>query len=306
MTDDSPNEAEVGPWAAEKLEALQRYLDYYTRVLKNQPWRTIYLDAFAGGGRARIRSTRKITSHQEDFLALEADPAPETVAFVEGSPRRSLDINYPFDAYIFIDADPKRIAMLKALQAEYGDKRRITIRNGSAASQIDWVLSKNPTRAKHRGVAFLDPFGAHLEWRSVQGLAETGVFEVLINLPLDMAINRLLKVDAKIPETWLEQLNAFFPEGWWDEAYIKDHGLLAGLLGDGEGIAKRPDARDRLLKFYAYHLQKAFGFVSKPKLIRNTRGHPLYYLIWAGPHRAGLKGADYVLKMGDGIPRSTR
>ncbi len=44
--------------------------------------------------------------------------------------------------------------MLEALQAEYGTSRRITIRIGNAASQIDWVLSKNPTRAKHRGGRF--------------------------------------------------------------------------------------------------------------------------------------------------------
>ena len=43
---------EVGPWARDKLDALARYLEFYTKVLKNQPWRTIYLDAYAGGGRA--------------------------------------------------------------------------------------------------------------------------------------------------------------------------------------------------------------------------------------------------------------
>ena len=306
MTDDSPNEAEVGPWAAEKLNALERYLEYYTKVLKNQPWRTIYLDAFAGGGRARVRSGKKITSHQASLLDSDAEPAPEMIAFVEGSPRRSLEISHPFDSYIFIDADPRRVDMLEALRAEYGGSRKITIRNGTAASQIDWVLSKQPSRDQHRGVAFLDPFGAHLEWRSVRALAATGVFEVLINLPLDMAINRLLKVDAKIPASWRQQLDAFFPEGWWDEAYVEDHGLLAGLLSDGEGIEKRADARPRLLKFYVRHLKDAFGFVSEPKLIRNTRGHPLYYLIWAGSHPAGLKGANYILQMADETPLAKR
>jgi protein gp37 len=46
----------VGPWARDKLDALQRYLDFYTKVLKNQRWRTIYLDAYAGGGRAVVRT----------------------------------------------------------------------------------------------------------------------------------------------------------------------------------------------------------------------------------------------------------
>lgn len=47
----------VGIWAKEKLGALARYLDYYTKVLKNQIWcRTIYFDAFAGAGAAQIRT----------------------------------------------------------------------------------------------------------------------------------------------------------------------------------------------------------------------------------------------------------
>ena len=40
---------EVGAWAKEKLEALARYLDFYTKVLKNQRWRTIYVDAYTKG-----------------------------------------------------------------------------------------------------------------------------------------------------------------------------------------------------------------------------------------------------------------
>jgi hypothetical protein len=31
------------------------------------------------------------------------------------------------------------------------------------------------------------------------------------------------------------------------------------------------------------------------RLITNTRGNPLYYLIWAGPHPKGLDGANHIL-----------
>ncbi|MES3027052.1 MAG: three-Cys-motif partner protein TcmP [Pseudomonadota bacterium] len=297
---DSPLEAEVGPWAAEKLDALERYLDAYGKILKNQPWTTIYLDAFAGGGRARLRAGKRHSVGQVDFFELLGSPTPEATAFVEGSPRRSLDITYPFDSYIFIDADPRRVSMLEELKREYDGQRRITVRSGSAADEIDWVISRKPDRKRHRGVAFLDPFGAHLEWRSVKALADTGVFEVLINYPFDMAINRLLKVDGKLPDRWKEQLDAFFPDGWWDEAYREDAGLFAGMFTEEQAIEKRSDAKDRLLTFYRYHLKLAFGRVSEPKLIRNTRGHPLYYLIWAGPHPKGLQVANHILAMGEG------
>ncbi len=309
MTDDSVAEAEVGPWAVEKLDALQRYLDYFTKVLKNQDqWHTIFVDAFAGGGTSRVRSRRNATSIQGNFFEdLLGSPDPDQAQLIQGSPRRSLEIANPFDSYIFIDADPARAQMLDQLKTEYGRQRRIVVRRGTAAEEIDWVVSRGPSRNRHRGVAFLDPFGAHLEWRTVRALAKTGVFEVLINFPLDMCINRLMKVDGQLPPTWRAQLDAFFPPGWWEQAYSSDPGVLLDLLpetlSEGVSLRKRNDARDRLLAFYCKHLRDAFGLVSQPKLIRNTRGHPLYYLIWAGSHHAGLRGANYVLGMGEQVSK---
>jgi hypothetical protein len=72
----------------------------------------------------------------------------------------------------------------------------------------------------------------------------------------------------------------------------------------GNYIEKRHDYQNRLLELYRERLKEAFGFVSQPKLIRNTRSAPLYYLLWAGPNRLGLKGANYVLGMGERHRRS--
>lgn len=175
----SPRPAEVGPWAKEKLSALDQYLDYYTKILKNQRWRTLYVDAFAGGGTAVIRKTSK---HQEGQGQLIEDSTdPEQQEFIMGSPRIALDLPNPFDTYVFIDASGARISELEALCAEYGETRNIHIRPGSAESEIRWVLERNIRYATHRGVAFLDPFGAHLSWHTVEALAATRLFEVLVN-----------------------------------------------------------------------------------------------------------------------------
>lgn len=64
--------AEVGPWAKEKLDILARYLDFYTKVLKNQPWRTIYIDAFAGGGSAKVRiktNLQQLSTYSSQLIA---------------------------------------------------------------------------------------------------------------------------------------------------------------------------------------------------------------------------------------------
>jgi three-Cys-motif partner protein len=298
MTDEY-QPAEVGPWAKRKLQALERYLDFYTTVLKNQThWRTIFIDAFAGGGRARVRRRSRGADAQNPLFDEEVEAEQEEL--IRGSPRVALELANPFSTYVFIDTDRVRIAELNALKDRYKDGRIIHVREGTAASQIDWVLSHNLRPQRYRGLAFLDPFGAHIEWRTIEALAATGIFEVLINLPLQMAINRLMKVDGAIPATWRSQLDAFFPEGWWDRVYSDDQGLFAGT--DVVALpSKRPDALLRLLSFYRSHLKAAFGHVSQPKLIRNTRGTPLYYLIWAGSHPKGLQGAEHVLKMGESV-----
>lgn len=293
MTDDSIRPAEVGPWANEKLSALEAYLNYYTTRLKNQrQWTTIYLDAFAGGGKAVLRKKRKDPTAQQDLW--EEEPAAEQVEFVRGSPRRALEIRHPFHSYIFIDADPARAAMLNDFKTEFEGSRKITIREGAADDQIKWVLGHKPDPRRHRGVAFLDPFGAHLSWESVTALARTRLFEVVINFPLHMCLTRLMTKNADIRETWRTQLDSFLPPGWYDQVYESTQ----NILGD-EDIRKRPDHLERLLSWYREELRLTFGFVSEPRLIRNTKGGPLYYLLWAGPHEAGLKGADYIMRMGE-------
>lgn len=291
-----PKLAEVGPWAEQKLSALAAYLDYYTTVLKKQTWcRTIFFDAFAGGGEATIRQKPQVP---DSNVALWDEPRePDQIKLIQGSPRRALDLTNPFTRYVFVDADPMRIAELEELKSQYADTRTIDVRQGSAADEIQWLLSQNISKRTHRGVAFLDPFGAHLPWASVEALAKTGVFEAIINFPLHMAINRLMTLNSEIPMNWRVQLDEFFGPGWYDQVYETRSGLF------GSEVKKRPDAKDRLLIFYRKKLKSAFGHVSKPMLIRNTVGGPLYYLLWAGPHSAGLKGADYVLKTGEKVSR---
>ncbi len=280
--------AVVGPWAREKLDALGEYLKYYTTRLSNQRWKTIYIDAFAGGGLARVR-----THHGAPAPPLFPGELPiEEAQYIAGSPRVALQVARPFDSYIFIEQDPARVQDLRALRAEHPD-RRITVREDNADAGIAWALGFQPSRRSHRGVAFLDPFGAHLSWSTVRALAETRLFEVIVNFPLDMCLNRLVTRDpASMRESWKAQLDAFLPPGWFDVVY----GAQSGLFG--ERMWKRLDARTRLLSWYHEHLREAFGFASDARLISNTQGAPLYHLIWAGPHPAGLVGAQHIMKLG--------
>ena len=64
-----------GPWTQEKLEILSRYLDAYTTALKNQPFRLIYIDAFAGPGNWRPGSSYDEAEYGEYNDMLQGPPS---------------------------------------------------------------------------------------------------------------------------------------------------------------------------------------------------------------------------------------
>lgn len=292
----------VGPWAREKLEALGAYLDFYTTALKNQgSWlkATTFVDAFAGAGLAKLRH-RADTSFEATLLAdlqpVSADPDAEE--YVRGSPRVALDIANPFTRYVFIERDPSRVAELERMREQYGASRQIDIRQGNAEEELDELLSKALNRPGHRAVVFLDPFGMQISWRTIERLAATQQVEVMINFALGMAIQRALPRNGVLQPGWREAHDRFFGSSEWYERVYDQRSDLLGLTTE-----KRPDAGPRLLDWYRERLKRAFGNVSGARLIKNTRGGHLYYLIWAGPHPLGLKGADYILKKGERIDR---
>jgi three-Cys-motif partner protein len=282
----------VGPWAKEKLDALGQYLGFYTTVLKNQGhWLrgTTFVDAFAGPGLSQIRTKTKDVS-EPGLFAADTESEKEEIEYLKGSPRVALDIKNPFSFYIFIDNDPQRVAELTALRAEYATTRRIDVQAGDANSALEAWLSSDIDWSHQRAVVFLDPFGMQVPWSTIQALAKTKAIEIIINFPLGMAIQRLLKRSGDIPEGWQISLDTFFGSPDWRKlAYENGTDLF------GPRKSKASDAAERLLRWYRERLSAIFGHVSSARLIKNTRANPLYYLIWAGPHKKGLEGANYIL-----------
>jgi three-Cys-motif partner protein len=109
-----------------------------------------------------------------------------------------------------------------------------------------------------------------------------------------MAIQRMLTRSGTIPEGWQMSLDMFFGSPEWRKSTYEESQDLFGAK-----TQKLEDAAPRLLNWYRSRLRHVFGHVSTARLIRNTRGNPLYYLIWAGPNATGLKGANHILSKGD-------
>src|SRR5215211_9280749 len=285
----------VGPWAAEKLESLERGLDYWTTYLKNKPfWQKVYVDAFAGPGLSEVRRRPKddtpVAPGMDDLFAGadppgDSDPVEEGVRYLRGSPRVALDLKNPFDRYVFIEKDASRLADLEALREEYRGRRIIEIVPGDANAVLLAMLRSGFSKRTHRAYIFLDPFGIQVPWSTIEALAATEAIEVMLNFPMGMAIRRMMPRSGDVPEGWSISLDAFFGSPDWRRHAYDEVTDLAGRR-----TVKFADSETRLLEWYRQRLRFAFGHVSRAQLIRNTRGGRLYYMIWAADRiRQGLK-----------------
>ena len=169
-----------GPWTQEKLEILRRYLDAYTTALKNQPFRLIYVDAFAGSGSRQTRASYD----SEDYADLHA--------VIDVSPRIALEtVNKPFDRLVFIEKHTRRYESLRRLGEEF-PQRSIDFLNEDANVVLPQFCDSMGNL--DRAVVFLDPFATEVSWETIAILASTRRVDCWILFPLG-AVARMMSID---------------------------------------------------------------------------------------------------------------
>jgi three-Cys-motif partner protein len=289
----------VGPWAQEKLAYLKSYLNAYTQVLLKQKWckGTYYFDAFAGAGEAKLRKPENRKEQSNIILPTIVEEDADFTEYIQGSPRVSLEIEHPFTHYFFVENNPAHIEKLKQLKNEYSTKREITIYPGEATKHINTFIEYVNDWKKYRAVAFLDPFGMQVPWDTICAIAQKKSIEIILNLPIGTTIQRLIKRDSsKMSIKDMERLTSYFGSGEWEQiVYNYDGSKQTSFLDDTESIIKYDNAALRLVAWYKSRLEEIFGCTAGPKLITNTQGAHLYYLIWAGAHKKGQEIAAYIL-----------
>lgn len=298
--DGSAAPMEVGPWAQEKLKCLRKYLSAYTTIMRKQRWVEgyFYIDAFAGPGTLKVRKKQVTDSVRIQFHRFYGQVLgdSETAEYISGSPRIALELKHPFTDYVFIEIDDGRYQQLQALKAEFEKRRDVTVQiekqdcnsylcGLASDTQINWK--------KWRGIVFLDPFGMQVPWNTLARLAKTNAIEILINFPVGMAIQRLLKKSGKFSQPEREKLNEYFgTEEWYEELYGEFKGFF------GTVVYKNRPSGDVLVKWYRKRLKKLFKYVTHAREVQNSKGSPLYYLIHAGQNSTGNKIAGEILKQG--------
>lgn len=292
-----------GTWTASKLTALARYLESYTKALKNQPssqrpFRKGYIDAFAGTG---YRSAQRDDKGEHSAAVLLPDLAePEPQAFLDGSARLALKTVPPFDRYVFIERSAERCTQLEVLRSEFphlsGD---IEIRQGDANAEIQELCRKD--WRSQRAVLFVDPYGMQVDWQTIEAIAGTKAIDLWLLFPLGIGVNRLLTRSGDIPEPWRRRLNLLLgTDAWYDEFYHVE--ITRTLFGGAEERIIKATT-ETIGRYFNDRLRTIFaGVADEPKVLRNSANCPLYLLCFAVGNPKGapiaLRIANHLLAMG--------
>ena len=253
-----------GVWTRIKLEALQNYLVAFNTALSKQNFTRIYIDAFAGTGRCDITVDGEKTT-------------------IDGSARRALATDPPFNTYAFIELRAKKLAALKALAAEYPGKSINVIRDDANAALK--TLCETYAWRNERAVLFLDPFGMHVEWTTLQAIAKTGAIDVWYLFPYSGLYRQAAKNADAMDSDKEESITRLLGTDEWRQVFYAPK-RQASLFGDDGGDEREADHR-QMLDFVSTRLKELFPAVTDPKILyqsgdsKNPSGAPLFALYFA-------------------------
>ena len=158
--------------------------------------------------------------------------------------------------------------------------------SGNANAKIDDVLVTLPKN--YPVFAFLDPYVAELDWRTIEKLAAhkpMNKIELFILFACNTGLVRLLPTDpAKLVNAAVLDRVMPDPEGWRNVYAQRTHGRV-----------HRQDFRRALLDACVRGLESpGYAFEPPPRLFFTPDKHPLYFIVFAGDHPVGNKIMQWV------------
>ncbi|NQU45217.1 three-Cys-motif partner protein TcmP [bacterium] len=285
-----------GEWTQQKLEMLRKYLNEYMKVMKYQKFQLSYIDAFAGTG---YHSAGKEAQDDSDFL--EGFLEEDSQEFLKGSATITLEIDRPFDEYVFIEKKRAHAADLESLRKQHPE-RVIRVVVGDANSAVQDICRQK--WGGKRAVMFLDPYGLQVEWPTLKSIAGTGAIDLWILFPVGVAVNRMLPRDGRISEGWRKRLDTVFGTSEWFDRFYKTVSQ-PDMLGGIETTTKSATI-ESIGDYFVERLEEIFPSVAKrPCLLKTTQGRPLFLLCFAAGNPKGgptaLRIADHILRHSDGF-----
>lgn len=263
--DDLPTRV-FGAWTIEKLDYVRRYIYMFETSMRGKPWRQrSYIDLYAGTGKFRTEENGEV------FL---------------GSTLLALTTEHPFTHYYFADNKQDNIDALKRRCQSI--KQKISYYTGDANQKVNEIVrdiisvdkQKIPGQWGSLNLAFLDPDGLELEWKTIETLAKVNKMDLIIyysQFGLNLNLKNCYQTKGET------SIDKFFGNDQWRQIFekwqLKDS--IAGIHRD-------------LIDHYKEKLH-ALGYIDvvesetgvEPLMRTAKTKAPLYRLIFASKNQLG-------------------
>lgn len=254
-----------GQWTLVKLEALEKYLQAFNHALKKQGFTRVYIDAFAGTGRITVKRG-------------EGDQV------VDGSARRALKVDPPFHRYCFIELNARNFTALEGLKQEFPD-RYLELFREDANVALRMLCARFNWRDT-RAVLFLDPYGMHVDWRTLEIVAATQAIDVWYLFPYSGLYRQAAKNADAMDKGKEEAITRILGTTEWRGQRFYGPRRQYGLFDEPLGEERQGD-HEALLDFVSERLRGLFPAVTEPKVLyqggdaNKPKGAPLFALYFA-------------------------
>lgn len=268
-----------GNWTEAKMDIVVSYAKAYLTIMKEQKWaKTIYFDGFAGSG------------------VIETE---ETNDKMKGTALRILDISEPagFDMYYFVELDEANKEQLEQRIQENYFGRNIHIVKADCNEKLITMAEFLHKNKKFRALAFIDPYGMSVNWSSIEALKGIGV-DLWILVPTGIGVNRMLKGDGNISDSWLEKLEKFLgiSRDEIKKLFYKEVSMT-NLFGEPLTLQyKESNSIQKIHQIYSKQLKTVFKQVSEPFVLRNSTNSIMYHFMMATNNSTALKIANEIIK----------
>jgi three-Cys-motif partner protein len=267
-----------GSWTEAKMEIVVSYARAYLTIMNKQKWaKTLYFDGFAGSGLIGSEKTSDLK---------------------KGTALRILDIvePRPFDIYYFVELDQEyKQALERNINQNYFGRNAHVVKedcNVKLMAMAEFLRKELAFRA----LAFIDPYGMSVNWKSIESLKGLGV-DLWILVPTGLAVNRLLTRNGNISAAWMKKLEAFLGLSQQEimvQFYKKQ--TVTTLFGDLAQVEKEKNAIIKIGELYRGRLNDLFQYVSESFIMRNTTNSIMYHFMMATNNAHALKIANDVIK----------
>ena len=193
-----------GSWTDQKIAIVVAYTKAYLERMKSRRyWKLLYFDGFSGSGKTGNKET-------DGEKGIGVDAA-----------KRILRINEPnsFDMYYFIDKKKKFVDKLqRTIDTEFPSKKfNSTVETGDCNKKLrDLAAYLQGSDSNHKALAFIDPCGMQLKWKSIECLKGLNIdWFTLRDLPNvirkgEWTVTAAVWMDKEIIKVWPGRVEDYY------------------------------------------------------------------------------------------------